>query len=77
MTPSPLHATPIERRRNLAKAVAQLALAIAAGELRPEPVELQALAAICDDMQLPIEAARVRRWMGQEPRILRGIGEVR
>lgn len=57
--------TPIatEQRRNLAEAVAKLALAIDAGEVQGELVELQALAQICDTHHLHSEAARIRRWM--------------
>jgi hypothetical protein len=50
-------------RRRLKAAIAKLALAIANGEVTPLPLELQALAEICETENLPIEAARVRRWM--------------
>lgn len=63
MIPSPLHATPIQRRRRLAEAVTALARGIADGECMPDPIELLALAQVCDDLGLPIEAARVRSWL--------------
>lgn len=44
-------------------AVKNLAVAIADGTIRPQRWELDALALICDHQQLPIEAARVRRWL--------------
>lgn len=50
-------------RATTAAAVANLAVAIAHGTIRPQPGELDALALICDRQQLPIEAARVRRWL--------------
>jgi hypothetical protein len=50
-------------RRRLKAAVDKLALAIAKGDVTPLPLELQALAEICETENLPIEAARVRRWM--------------
>lgn len=57
--------TRAERRRRLADAVADLADAIVTGEVTPDLIELQALALICDEHQLPIDAARVRRWTGR------------
>jgi hypothetical protein len=56
-------------RRRLQEAVAKLGEALATGEVKPSPGELQALAAVCDANRLPIEAARVRRWMAtkEEP----------
>lgn len=57
--PLSLHTDP----RRLAQCVAELGAAIASGEVTPEWMELQALALICDENKLPIEAARVRRWM--------------
>ena len=56
--------TPQETRTRLASAVAQLAIAIDAGEVEPIVLELRIIAGLCDDHQLPTEAARVRRWMG-------------
>jgi hypothetical protein len=49
----------------LQQAVAQLGQAMAAGEVDKSVSELQALAGICDDAQLPIEARRIRTWIGQ------------
>lgn len=54
--------TAVERRRRLATAVEQMALAIVNRELNARD-ELQALALICDDHQLTAETARVRRWI--------------
>lgn len=54
-----------EQRMRLQECVAKLGQAIAADECQPQVVELQALAAICDDAQLPIEARRIRTWIGQ------------
>lgn len=50
-------------RETLRRCVAELALAIAAGDVTPLFEELQALAVACDEQGLPAEAARVRRWM--------------
>jgi len=55
--------TAIEERQRLADAVAQMATAIDAGEVVPTIDELKALANICDDAHLHVEAVRVRRWM--------------
>jgi hypothetical protein len=52
----------------LAECIAKLAKAIAAGEVTPAPVELEALAVICDANHLDVEAARVRRWLSLEAR---------
>lgn len=52
-----------EQRMRLQQAVIELGQAIATGETQPEVVELQALAGICDDAQLPIEARRIRLWL--------------
>ena len=63
MSPRPLlQAGPDRRRLELRDAVARMATAIARGELTPTPHELEALAQICADHFLPVEAARVRRW---------------
>jgi len=50
-------------RGHLVDAVEQLAGAIDRGECQPLRIELHALAVACDEHQLPIEAARVRRWL--------------
>lgn len=55
----PLKSDPTRTQRM----ITELAAAIANGEVTPGPWELEALAVICDDEQLPAEAARVRRWM--------------
>ncbi len=47
----------------LAKAVADLGVAIADGECTPRIVELEAIAELCDQAQLPGEARRVRGWI--------------
>lgn len=52
------------RRSRLTEAIARLATAIDYDEVTPDPIELQALAALCDDAHLTVEAARVRRWLG-------------
>lgn len=58
-------AATIDRRVRLRQAVAKMAVAIAAGECEPPaPVEIEALAQLCDEHFLLSEAARVRRWMG-------------
>lgn len=54
-----------EARQRLVECIAKMARAIDAEECDPEPVELEALAAICDQAQCPAEAARVRRWLGR------------
>lgn len=51
------------RRLRLREAIGKMADAIAAGDLTPLPIELEALAQLCDEQFLPSEAARVRRWM--------------
>lgn len=56
--------TSSDERTRMAEAVAKLAVAIDTGECRPEPLELEALAVLCDRQRLPADAARVRRWMG-------------
>jgi hypothetical protein len=53
-----------ERRQRLAYQVHRLAHQLANGN-RPIVIEeLRDIAAICDSQHLPIEAARIRRWMG-------------
>ena len=54
------------RRRRLAECIAKMAAAIAAGECTPTRMELLALAQICREHGLLMEAARVRRWMGDD-----------
>lgn len=50
-------------RQQLRECIAKMAEAIATGECHPLRVELEALIQICYDHFLPVEAARVRRWM--------------
>jgi hypothetical protein len=52
-----------DRRARLAEAIGKLALAIVADTCEPDIVELRILAQLCDEHQLPVEAARIRRWM--------------
>jgi hypothetical protein len=51
------------RRGDLREAVGRMATAIAHGEIAPTPCELEALAQICAEHFLPVEAARIRRWI--------------
>jgi hypothetical protein len=51
------------RRGDLRDAVGRMATAIAAGEIHMDRTELEALAQICEEHFLPVEAARVRRWI--------------
>jgi hypothetical protein len=51
------------RRQQLRECIAKMATAIASGDCTPERVELAALVQICQEHFLPVEAARVRRWM--------------
>lgn len=53
------------RRLELRDAVTRLAIAIAHGEVTPQPIELEALAQICAEHFLPVEAARIRRWIAE------------
>lgn len=55
-----------ERRRRLAQCVDRLAIALAAEQCTILPAECEALAALCDAHDLPIEAARVRRWIPEQ-----------
>jgi len=55
---------PFDRQR-FVEMINKLGTAIANGECTPELGELEALVLICEDRQLPIEAARVRRWLGR------------
>lgn len=50
-------------RAMLRASVANLAEALSRGWVRPQLVKLEALALICQDKGLPVEAARVRRWL--------------
>lgn len=52
-----------DRQARLHAAVGKLADAIAAGEVTPLEVELEALALLCEEQYLLLDAARVRRWM--------------
>lgn len=54
---------PTGNRQRLAEAVDKLARAMAAGEIATDEIQLRALVDICEANQLPIEAARVRRWI--------------
>jgi hypothetical protein len=51
------------RRQQLRECIAKMATAIANGDCTPERVELEVLVLICQEHFLPVEAARVRRWM--------------
>jgi hypothetical protein len=63
-TPDLDHATTAERRQRLREAVAKMATAIDTGECDPPTrAELEAVAALCTEYFLPVELARVRRWM--------------
>jgi hypothetical protein len=64
---NPLLVTPFRdlRRERLRNAVAAKERAIASGEA-PDPIELEPLAQLCVDHFLPVEAARVRRWIAGE-----------
>jgi len=50
------------RRDDLRHAVEQLATALVRGEVHMSATELEALAQLCAEHFLPVEAARVRRW---------------
>jgi hypothetical protein len=50
-------------RARLRRCVAELAVAIDAGECTPDPAELLIMAIVCDRQGLPDEAARLRRWV--------------
>jgi hypothetical protein len=50
-------------RNRLIHVVTKLARAHAAGDVTPEPWELEALAVVLKEYRLPVEAARVRRWI--------------
>ncbi len=64
MITEPDASTIAARRQQLRECIAKMADAIAAGACDPVDVELQALVQICEEHFLPVEAARVRRWMG-------------
>ncbi len=53
-----------DHRQRLVAAVTQMAVAIDQDHVIPTLDELRAIAAMCDEFQLPAEGARVRRWMG-------------
>lgn len=61
-TRDPVSSVPDDRAVTAA-AVLNLGVAIATGACTPQPIELEALALICDHHQLPMEAARVRTWL--------------
>jgi hypothetical protein len=56
------------RRARLVGCVTKLAALIESGTMTPEPIELEALAQICERQFLRPEAARVRRWITTERR---------
>lgn len=56
-------ATFAARRERLRASVARWADRIAAEAYYPAPDELTAVVALCQEYFLPVEAARVRRWM--------------
>lgn len=58
-----------DRPSSLDRVVEQLAKAIDAGEVVPEPDELEALAVVCDNAELPLLAARVRSWIPGAERV--------
>lgn len=51
------------RQQRLRDAIAQIGADIAEGTCRLSRVELQQVIELCRDYGLPLEAARVRRWM--------------
>lgn len=53
-------------RERIAAAVAVLAQAIDRGDVTPVLEELEAAVAVCEEHDLPIEAARIRRWLGMD-----------
>ena len=44
--------------------IAHFAKALDASAVRPSLEELRAILEICEELRLPAEAARVRRWLG-------------
>lgn len=52
-----------DRRQRLREAIAKMATAIANGDCTPSRVELEAILVMCHEHFLPVEAARVLRWM--------------
>lgn len=63
MTIALADATFAARQQRLRDAVAKLAAAIVAGDRIPSKVELEAVVGFCQDYALPLEAARVSRWL--------------
>lgn len=57
------HTAVAQRRQRLRDAIAKMATAIANGDCTPSRVELEALVLLCQEQFLPVEAARVMRWM--------------
>ena len=53
-----------DRRQEVQALVVRTGEGIASGRLWPEIWVLDLLIVICDALDLPIEAARVRRWLG-------------
>lgn len=57
-----------EVRRHLLTQVERLAGELLLGQDPPPPIQdLRDLAAACDAVHLHVEAARVRRWLGESP----------
>lgn len=54
-----------ETRANLVAEIPRLAIALDVGDVEPVVAELRLIARLCDDHQLPTEAARIRRWIGE------------
>lgn len=52
-----------ERRQRLRERIARMGAAIAAGEIHPSRVELDQVIGFCVEYFLPVEAAKVARWM--------------
>ncbi len=63
MRPGPPVITPSDRRAFFRKAIHQCLDEIVAGNVTPARLELDALAALCDELDLPLDAARIRRWI--------------
>lgn len=57
--------TIVERRQRLRAGIAKMAEAIANEGYAPSQVELDRLIELCQEYFLPVEAARVKRWMGR------------
>lgn len=54
-----------QRRQRLREAIAQIAEAIATEGAVPSRVDLNQILGLCQEYFLPVEAARVQRWMGR------------